>query len=412
MSTDPALYNVDSGRDLAKEINALVNRDKGVTSAAAPFVHTGYNSTSYVYTTKNIGSGGKVASWLTSGGALLLQANDSGVAVGVGLRLPFLTQGSIPIVGTTGALTEDHTGLFYDLPNHFLGLGATGATAPLSTLDINHMFMVTGTTGSLVMRGNLDVGPTTAQTGLHVNVSAGRVGVNISAPSVALDVAGDARVGTTTLAVNVSAGRVGVNVSAPSVALDVAGAANVSDVVRARGNVGSGLTGAGVEIQYNGSTAGGILAYDRSSTTYRNMDVAGDVITLSPNGIAKATVNPTGVGIGTAPLSLLEIAGAARISGITGTATTGTGLELHFDPAAGNALIRSFDRGSSTAKSMVIEGTPLYVGRNATHALAFYGFGGGVNQQAVGTTATTSSAALTLVNNMHDALVNLGLVKS
>ena len=381
MSSDPALREVESGRDLAAEINALVKRDKGVADFAAPFVHTGYNSTSYIYTSKNIGAGGNVANWRTSANATLLQANDTGVTIGVGLDLPFLTQGSIPIIGTTGALTEDHTGLFYDLANHRLGIGSAGATAPLSTLDINHMFMVTGTDGALVGRGNVDIGPTTAQTGLHVNVSAGRVGVNVSAPSVALD---------------------------------VAGAANVSDVVRARGNVGASMTGAGVELQYNGATLGGVLAYNRSSTTYLDMDVAGKVVTLSPLGSPKVTVNTTGMGVGTVPQSLLEVAGKCRSTDVSGGATTGTGIEMYYVPGGAAGVVRVYDAASTSYLQLILAGNPVLVGLTTVQQVGFYGgvSGTGVTQQSIGTTATTSSAALTRLNTLCDVLINTGLVKS
>lgn len=129
-----------------------------------------------------------------------------------------------------------------------LGASSINNTGSLTVSGESSLQGVTAT--SLTSSGNLTVDTNV----LKVDAGSNRVGVNVTTPSEALDVSGNAKVSgtltvdTTTLVVNASTNRVGVNVAAPTEALDVTGNIKGSGTLAITGNstIGGtlGVTGA------------------------------------------------------------------------------------------------------------------------------------------------------------------------
>ena len=130
-----------------------------------------------------------------------------------------------------------------------------------------------------------------------------------------------------------SSGKVGIGSSSPQAHLDVA-----SGTIRARGlsTIGSG---AGTELRYiSGSNAGGIIVFDRSTSSYEELRLEGSVIKIKESGTDVLTVEGQKVGIGTsAPSSVLHISDASSPEiRLEDSDATSTFNQIAFQNAAGN----------------------------------------------------------------------------
>ncbi|NCA27443.1 MAG: hypothetical protein EBU69_05215, partial [Methylophilaceae bacterium] len=144
--------------------------------------------------------------------------------------------------------------------------------------------------------------------------------------------------GTTSDALGVSAtramsitntGNVGIGTTTPGAKLDVDG------FIRSLSGATAPTSGLGVELRYNPSAGyGGILTYDRSTSTYYPSKVEGSTVALRISGSDKLFVDTNGnIGLGTTtPSQTLSVQGNGLFSGditaaniiATGTLTVGS----------------------------------------------------------------------------------------
>ncbi|MGB2631678.1 MAG: hypothetical protein WBC48_02070, partial [Minisyncoccales bacterium] len=306
-----------------------------------------------------------------------------------------LTGGGALPVGTEGQMLYNNagawsafSGLYWDDTNSRLGIGTT---SPAYKLDVN---------------GTLNASAT--------STFAGRVGIGTTAPAYDLDVvgaisastevgarAGNIKMGSyggsyglytgtsdttfvhyrssayaTDLVIKGDSGNVGIGTTAPGAKLDVNGAARVI-------GAGDPTSGAGMEMSYDGSTWGDILAYDRTNSVYKKLRFRGAEFQLGRSSTNyDLYINSSGnVGFGTnVPGAKLSVSGGGAIGSTYATTTVADGDFI----VSGNVGIGT----TSPAYTLDVNGGFRAGNATSTNALVFDPNTGNIG---IGTTAPTQA---------------------
>ena len=210
---------------------------------------------------------------------------------------------------------------------------------------------------------------------MHIDSQNNRVGINKTNPSYRLDVGGnihstaayidgfiyhagdtDTYLQYSTDTIILSAGgvestlkgngRVGLGTTDPKAHLDVA-----NGTIRAQG-FSTIASGAGLEMRYDstsGSEWGGILVFDRSTSSYQELRLEGNIIKLREAGSDVMTIDGGSVGIGTtSPSRKLEVdfTGSTVGARFTRSDTTGSST-VEFANSAGVKSTIGFNAGTN-----------------------------------------------------------------
>ena len=164
-----------------------------------------------------------------------------------------------------------------------------------------------------------------------------------------------------------SSGRVGIGTSSPASKLSTVG------TIRAEGMSTITGGGKGTEIRYDTSNDyGGILSYDRGTSTYKELRVEGSIIKFKESGTDVMTIDGGNVGIGTtSPAGNLQVyTSANRFQSLTGAAAD---LEIVSDnntnPVAlikgtgGADLLNVFD--NTTEVFTILDGGNIGIGTDS-----------------------------------------------
>lgn len=240
---------------------------------------------------------------------------------------------------TAGSLVSNGSTTTSTLTSGTTSAGTLSATSISNTgsLTVSGASALQGVTAtSLTSTGDLIVDTNV----LKVDTGNNKVGINVTTPSEALDVSGNAKVSgnltvdTTTLVVNASSNRVGVNTAVPTEALDVTGNIKGSGTLAITGN----------------GTVGGTLGVTGNTT------LTGD-LTVDTN-VLRVVTSSNMVGINTlVPTEALDVTGNIKGSGslaITGNTTVGGALGVTGALTAGYFLPYTFSTVSANSGSLNI----------------------------------------------------------
>jgi hypothetical protein len=297
----------------------------GIRIAATKDTHTtAANEFSSADTTNGIGM-----DFYSQNGTYRVRAQNSGLLIDGAPTLNALTVGSVLFVGASKVLSEDNTNFFWDdaantlkalnliVPTKaavgasalgsevltvtgnarvstFLGVGG----APSATIQL----LVTGTanvTGNFTV--NTDKFVVTASNG---NVAfLGDLAINTDKFTVAASSGNTLIAGTATITGNivhdtsliatlVASDKIGLGVIpvSTSAMVEAAGAVMVTN------STGTSTTSAGLEFRYASGTTGEIRAIDRSTTTFKNLDIYALAGTLRTGGTKRVEWDGTGLG--------------------------------------------------------------------------------------------------------------------
>lgn len=151
-----------------------------------------------------------------------------------------------------------------------------------------------------------------------------------------------------------------------------------------------------------GNAAADTITVNGTPNFAENVTMVKDLIVDTTTFKVDATNNRVGV-LTASPAGTFDCAGYARVSGNTGTAATGEGVELSYGGSTG--AIGAFNRGAGTYSTLVLYGDPVQVGDNTGRKVGFYGSTGSTKQTVTG--AKGGNVALA---NLMTALANLGIV--
>jgi hypothetical protein len=190
-------------------------------------------------------------------------------------------------------------------------------------------------------------------------------------------------------------GNVGIGTTTPAVPMDVAGSIRSTSQ-----NTPAAGSGPGLELFYNASGQGVVLAFDRTAGVGRPLSVVGAPLTLNGAGGAN-------VGVATAaPACALDVAGSMRSTGQL-VPTSGAGVEVQYNVAAGTGNISCYDRTAAAWKALQINGSPLnlnqtgggFVGINNANPQYQLDVAGGARVSAGLETGLTYGLSCNLYNN-------------
>jgi hypothetical protein len=360
----------------------------------------------------------------TEGGTEAMRINSSG-QVGIGTTSPRAT---LAFAGTTStAGVPNKIRLFDDGASNFYGfnissglldiIGGTGGGVAIYTNGANERMRIDSA-------GNVGIGTTTttyrtnivynnsaggvAETGLYLrNTSTGNstqiqldgnrsfslmVQGSFGAPAGGFTIQ-DNTAGATRLSID-SSGNVGIGTSSPGAKLDVAG------TIRSTSQAISS-SGVGVELVYNSAIpVGGVQAYDRSASVYKNLFIDGLTLLLQTNGTERMRIDTSGnVGIGTAsPVYKLDVNNAvSRIGDSTGLGFLQLGSSatasnnFHIGDNAGAFIFYQGNYGAGTERMRIHSSGGVSIGNTTDSGAASLNvsgsMSGGYIAHANGTTA-------------------------
>ena len=331
---------------------------------------------------------------------------DTGIsnATASGVSNPAFQQGTAtvsaqylwPNSGYPAGIYTNNTSRLYVQPTGNIGIGTTSPTVSFDVAGAARVNNGSTTSTALTTTGRVGINQPSPTVDLDVAGAArvnngsttstaltttGRVGINQATPTTALDITGDARVnsGASTNTAMTTTGRVGINQASPTTDLDVAGAARITGNLDMNGTgritnlvnptiaqdaatksyVDSGVataTAVGNNAQSTANTV--ITAITQGSATaaaqylYPSTGQAAGIIT---NGSYRLYVHPNGnIGINTtSPSVLLDVAGAARITGNLDMNGTGQIINLAYPINGNDAATKSYvDSGVANAAAV------------------------------------------------------------
>lgn len=209
-------------------------------------------------------------------------------------RFSSLTQGSIPFIGASGAVSQDNAGLFYDDTNDRLGVGMASPAYRLQAQTTNTTQIAASVNSTTVafLGANGTVGS-------HFTWRAYHDGTNWTSKSTSAAImactgsawrwylnTGLTADATFTPTEVMQANATGLGVKAtPTSALTVAGTGQFTGNTTPTG-------GAGLELNYDGSACN-IIGYDRTGAARKTIYVNGLTVQLQAAGVASLTADGT-----------------------------------------------------------------------------------------------------------------------
>lgn len=270
-----------------------------------------------------------------------INVSNSGMNIIGAPTMNAFTQGSVLFVGASKVLSEENTKLFWDATNDRLGVGNG---APAQTLHVTgngqiSTFLGVGgapdtavelkVTGEGWFTTRLGVGVTPDATiALLVNgtAQATRLGLGVAPDATAvLNASGNVIItgnivnDTTTFVTDATNNKVGILVvpASTSATLESAGTVMITN------STGTSTTSTGLELRFASGTTSEIRSIDRSTTTFKNLDIYALAGTLRSGGTKRFEWDGTGIGFFTATPVAKQTVDAA-VSGTADGTYSGT----------------------------------------------------------------------------------------
>lgn len=159
-----------------------------------------------------------------------------------------------------------------------------------------------------------------------------------------------------------------------------------------------------------GNAAGDDILINGTATFAEDVTMAKGLIVDTTTLVVEETNNKVGVGVVPASTdAMLQVAGAIRASALTGIATSGSGMEMQYDPSGNIGYLTSVSR-PSTFRAMEIYGSSIKLMGGALNKLEANATGIGVfattpvAQQSIGAAATDPATTMALVNEIRTRL--------
>jgi hypothetical protein len=310
-----------------------------------------------------------------------------------------LTQGSIPFIGTSGALTQDNANLFFDDTNNRLGINTNAPTTALDVFGSGIIGRINGTSTNNAFLGFASAGSNKwsignvqsdhrfriyneATTSELVSVlQTGEFGIGIANPTTKLHIDGGASALIANLDANVSVAK---SISFRSdnsarINLEVSGTESGSNAggnffIRRYSDAGSLIDTPFTITRSTGNillASSSAITFNINSLKWAELDSSGltlynsggtNTARISGNGVSY--INGGNFGVGDTPLTLVHFSGSAPTLTLTDSAATGNNgnfyinvnkIGIGYNNLTTTALTHTFKGGGSATEFLKID---------------------------------------------------------